>query len=97
MELKLEDYARRRDRMYYEIMREYADGDQTSKDFEIFIRPSSGYLGVWYFKLQDDGSKLGVDLKHSLRGEDCIVSKVSCAIWQKTLTHHGYFQKHLLM
>ena len=54
MELKLEDYARLRDRMYYEIMREYADGDQTSKDFEIFIRNSSGNLGVWYFKLQDD-------------------------------------------
>ena len=60
--------------MYYEIMREYADGDQTSKDFEIFIRPSSGYLGVWYFKLQDDGSKLAIDHKHSRRGEDCTIS-----------------------
>ena len=37
MELKLEDYARRIDRFYYEIMREYADGAPTTKDLEIFI------------------------------------------------------------
>ena len=41
MELKLEDYARRIDRFYYEIMREYADGAPTTKDLEIFIRPDS--------------------------------------------------------
>ena len=57
MELKLEDYARRIDRFYYEIMREYAEGDPTTKDIEIFIRPSSGYLDVWRFVLQDDFSK----------------------------------------
>ena len=54
MELKLEDYARRIDRFYYEIMREYADDAPTTKDLEIFIRPSSGYLDVWRFVLQDD-------------------------------------------
>ena len=75
MELKLEDYARRIDRFYYEIMREYADDAPTTKDLEIFIRPSSGYLDVWRFVLQDDGIKLGFDFKHSLKGEDCFVSR----------------------
>ena len=58
MELKLEDYARRIDRFYYEIMREYADGAPTTKDLEIFIRPDSGYLVVWHFCLQNDETKL---------------------------------------
>ena len=75
MELKLEDYARRIDSFYYEIMREYADDAPTTKDLEIFIRPSSGYLDVWRFVLQDDGIKLGFDFKHSLKGEDCFVSR----------------------
>ena len=75
MELKLEDYAKRIDRFYYEIMREYADDAPTTKDLEIFIRPSSGYLDVWRFVLQDDGIKLGFDFKHSLKGEDCFVSR----------------------
>ena len=74
MELKLEDYARRIDRFYYEIMREYADDAPTTKDLEIFIRPSSGYLDVWRFVLQDDGIKSGFDFKYSLKGEDCFVS-----------------------
>ena len=75
MELKLEDYARRIDRFYYEIMREYADDAPTTKDLEIFIRPSSGYLDVWRFVLQDNGIKSGFDFKHSLKGEDCFVSR----------------------
>lgn len=75
MELKLEDYAKRIDRFYYEIMREYADDAPTTKDLEIFIRPSSGYLDVWRFVLQDNGIKSGFDFKHSLKGEDCFVSR----------------------
>ena len=75
MELKLEAYAKRIDHFYYEIMREYADDAPTTKDLEIFIRPSSGYLDVWRFVLQDDGIKLGFDFKHSLKGEDCFVSR----------------------
>ena len=59
MELKLEDYARRIDRFYYEIMREYADDAPTTKDLEIFIRPSSGYLEVWHFVLQVVGTYSG--------------------------------------
>ena len=74
MELKLEDYARRIDRFYYEIMREYADDAPTTKDLEIFIRPSSGYLDVWHYVLQDVGTYSGNNIQHSLRGEDCIVS-----------------------
>ena len=54
MELKLEDYAQREGRIYYEFMREYAEGVYANLDFEIFIRPSSGYLVVWRFELQDD-------------------------------------------
>ena len=36
MELKLEDYAQREGRIYYEIMREYAEGVYANLDFEIF-------------------------------------------------------------
>ena len=74
MELKLEDYARRIDRFYYEIIREYADDAPTTKDLEIFIRPSSGYLEVWHFVLQDVGTYSGNKIQPSLRGEDCFVS-----------------------
>ena len=78
MELKLEDYARRRDHMYYEIMREYADGANTKRDLEIFIRPASGYLEVSHFILQDKETNTFSLLQYSrsLRGTECTVSAV---------------------
>ena len=93
MELKLEDYAKREDRMYYEIMREYADGDQTSKDFEIFIHPDSGYLVVWHFCLQNDETYFGVDSKHSLRGIDCNVPIEKLRDMGKNPEPPWFFQK----
>ena len=54
MELKLEDYVRREGRMWYEIMREYADGVYMEKGAAMYLRPSSGYLIVWHFTFKDD-------------------------------------------
>ena len=93
MELKLEDYARRIDRFYYEIMREYADGAPTTKDLEIFIRPDSGYLVVWHFCLQNDETYFGVDRKHSLRGTDCNVPKEKLRDMGKNPEPPWFFQK----
>ena len=55
MELKLEDYAKRENRMWYEIMREHAEGAHAERGPGIFLRPSSGCLEVLHFIKQDDG------------------------------------------
>ena len=56
MELKLEDYAKRINRMWYEIMREHAEGAHPESVRDMFLRPSSGCLEVLHFIKQDDGS-----------------------------------------
>ena len=81
MELKLEDYAKRENRIWYEIMREYADGLHMEKGPAMFLRPSSGYLVVWHFTLKEDEKDKtynGFEKTQSLRGMDC---SVPAAIW----------------
>ena len=59
MELKLEDYAKREHRMWYEIMKEQTKKSHLINKLRMFVRPSSGWIEVWSFIPQEDGSKMG--------------------------------------
>ena len=80
MELKLEDYAKREHRMWYEIMKEQTKKSHLNNKLTMFVRPSSGWVEVWSFIPQEDGSKMGLDLgKRSLESITCYLEP---ELWQ---------------
>ena len=77
MDLRLEDYARKEGREWYEILRNHVKEKPEKKVIRIFLRPSSGRISINHFRSTDakpDTFTLIAEFDRTLRGIDCDIS-----------------------
>ena len=77
MDLRLEDYARKENREWYEILRNHVKEKPEKNVIRIYLRPSSGRISINHFRSTDakpDTFTLIAEFDRTLRGIDCDIS-----------------------
>ena len=77
MDLRLEDYARKENREWYEILRNHVKEKPEKNVIRIYLRPSSGRISINHFRSTDaepGTSTLIAEFDQTLRGIDCDIS-----------------------
>ena len=77
MDLRLEDYARKEGREWYEILRNHVKEKPEKNVIRIYLRPSSGRISINHFRSTDakpDTFTLIAEFDRTLRGIDCDIS-----------------------
>ena len=77
MDLRLEDYARKENREWYEILRNHVKEKPEKNVIRIYLRPSSGLISIKHFRSTDaePGTfTLIHEFDQTLRGIDCDIS-----------------------
>ena len=77
MDLRLEDYARKEGREWYEILRNHVKEKPEKNVIRIYLRPSSGVISILHLRSTDaepGTSTLIAEFDQTLRGIDCDIS-----------------------
>ena len=77
MDLRLEDYARKENREWYEILRNLVKEKPEKNVIRIYLRPSSGVISILHLRSTDaepGTSTLIAEFDQTLRGIDCDIS-----------------------
>ena len=77
MDLRLEDYARKEDREWYEILRNHVKEKPEKNVIRIYLCPSSGVISILHLRSTDaepGTSTLIAEFDQTLRGIDCDIS-----------------------
>ena len=77
IDLRLEDYARKENREWYEILRNHVKEKPEKNVIRIYLRPSSGVISILHLRSTDaepGTSTLIAEFDQTLRGIDCDIS-----------------------